>query len=417
MNKLFLFLTIACISFGAASNAQAYSNYMQQGKAHFNNKDFKTAVERFTLAYDLAKTEEEKNDAKNWKDKSLEKIGQIQKVAKDSLAQAEIKKRQFETAMFDKAVKEYYKGWKGYENYLVNGVLNDEGTRILEQLDSLDLSQNDLSRIPVEVLNCPKLKYINILGNPAINWRESVGRLVAVKSNISLYVSVKDFDNIPGPYQKNITGIEVVQSKSNVIPANILSQKQLIYIDICINELTELSPQIGDLTGLTELYLPYNKISKLPAEIGKLQRLNKLCLGDNQIIQLCPEIGKLKELSSFGLWSNRLKALPPEIGNLIRLKELNLSNNQLNTLPAEFGKLRDLEDLDLSSNQLSKLPPEMGKLAKLGNLNLSKNHLSTLPVEIKNLKQLKFLELSGNPFSDEEKQKIKQWLPACEIKW
>ena len=78
--------------------------------------------------------------------------------------------------------------------------------------------------------------------------------------------------------------------------------------------------------------------------------LTKLYLNHNQITTISPQIGNLVELRVLHLSSNRIKALPSEIGRLIKLTELLLYDNLLTGLPFEFGNLYKLESLGLDGN-------------------------------------------------------------------
>ena len=97
---------------------------------------------------------------------------------------------------------------------------------------------------------------------------------------------------------------------------------------------------------------------------------------------------------------------------------LTLSGNQLSTLPPEVGGWKNLTYLNLNSNQLTTLPAEVREWKSLTELNLSSNQLTSLPSEIANLKDnLRDLNLQRNNFSQEEKDKIKGWLPNTNIIW
>ncbi|MEO0739547.1 MAG: leucine-rich repeat domain-containing protein, partial [Cyanobacteria bacterium J06649_12] len=103
----------------------------------------------------------------------------------------------------------------------------------------------------------------------------------------------------------------------------------------------------------------------------------------NQLSQLPPEIVQLTSLTQLDLSSNQLSQLPPEIGQLTSLTQLYLSENQLSQLPPEIVQLTSLTQLYLSSNQLSQLPPEIRQLTSLQYLSLQSNPIP-IPPEILN---------------------------------
>ncbi|MEM7342825.1 MAG: COR domain-containing protein [Chloroflexota bacterium] len=167
-------------------------------------------------------------------------------------------------------------------------------------------------------------------------------------------------------------------------------------LDLSYYELSELPPEIGQLTNLTKLDLKFNQLSELPPEIGKLTSLTSLNLYTNQLSELPPEIGKLTSLTSLNLSRNQLSELPPEISQLQNLIKLPLSNNQLGELPPEIAQLHSLTRLTLSNNQLSELPPEIAQLPNLTVLSLYNNQLNGLPSEITQLHSLIMLNLENN---------------------
>jgi len=136
-------------------------------------------------------------------------------------------------------------------------------------------------------------------------------------------------------------------------------------LDLSYEELTELPPQIGQLTQLEFLGIHGNKLAFIPPEIGQLRRLEKLLLFNNQLTSLCPEIGRLTQLRKLALFGNRLTSLPAEIGQLTNLVTLHLSyvssSNPLTTLPPEMGRLESLEQLYIENLELTDPPPEIVK--------------------------------------------------------
>jgi internalin A len=79
----------------------------------------------------------------------------------------------------------------------------------------------------------------------------------------------------------------------------------------------------------TSLDLSVILLSDLPPEIGQLSTLQTLDLSTNQLSSLPPEITQLKELRELNLDYNGLTSLPPIVGQLSTLEVLNLNGNQL----------------------------------------------------------------------------------------
>ena len=180
------------------------------------------------------------------------------------------------------------------------------------------------------------------------------------------------------------------------VPPEICQLSSLTDLAISDNQLTSLPPEIGQLTALKELHLQNNQLTSLPSEIKTLKDLEKLILDGNQLTSLPPEIGQLSALLKLDLRSNKLTRLPPEIGQLNALRELNLSYNLLTSLPSEIGQRHELTVLDLTSNNLRSLPPEIGKLSLLKRLLLHHNQLTSLPPEIGRLSALTELHLASS---------------------
>ena len=221
------------------------------------------------------------------------------------------------------------------------------------------------------------------------------------------------------------------------------------------NRLTgEIPPELGRLSNLTELWLPYNQLSgEIPPELGGLSNLTGLWLDSNQLTgEIPPELGGLSNLTELFLYGNQLTGCIPEglrdIGNS-DLASLNLpdcggatatptqsaldravlvalyhgtggaswdaNTNWLSDRPIGewHGVTTDSNgrviQLDLPGNNLTgTMPPELGDLTSLSMLNLGeywddgKNNFSRnklagpIPSELGDLINLRVLDLAGN---------------------
>ncbi len=201
------------------------------------------------------------------------------------------------------------------------------------------------------------------------------------------------------------------------LPPEIGNLTNLLGFSLQGNQLTRLPLEIGNLTKLTHVSLSDNQLTSLPSTIANLTNLMVLNASDNFLTYLPSEIGRLTNLKTLDISSNKLTTLPPEIGQLSHLTQLVIARNKLNRLPSEFAKLTNLTELNLSSNGLITLPSEVTQLQSLVVLALNNNYLFSLPSEIGKLTNLKVLVLSDNQFNTEEQTKIKRLLPNTTIQF
>ncbi|XCN71225.1 MAG: COR domain-containing protein [Candidatus Electrothrix aestuarii] len=198
---------------------------------------------------------------------------------------------------------------------------------------------------------------------------------------------------------KNLTVLDLSFNELSSLPPELFKLKSITSLDLGQNQLTELPPDLSKLTNLTTLGLDINERSSLPPELFQLTNLTELFLTGNQLTSLPPELFQLTNLTELNLSGNQLASLPPEFFELKNLTGLNLNSNQLTKLPPEIVQLTKLTELDLWSNQLTELPPEIGQLTDLTSLGLINNHLTELPPEIGQLANLTTLGLVDNYLS------------------
>ncbi len=258
----------------------------------------------------------------------------------------------------------------------------------------LDLSSNNLTSLPPEILELKSLTKLYISNNHLTSLPSEISEL---KNLTELYIS-NNHTSLPPEISelKNLTKLYISNNQLTSLPPEISKLKNLTKLYISNNQLTSLPPEISELKNLTELYISNNQLTSLPPEISELKNLTKLSISNNQLISLPSEISKLIKLTELYLYNNQLTSLPPEISELKNLTELYLYNNQLVSLPPEISKLKNLTELYLYNNQLTSLPSEITEIIKLTKLSIRGNQLNLLPSEISKLKNLTTLNMSGN---------------------
>lgn len=109
-------------------------------------------------------------------------------------------------------------------------------------------------------------------------------------------------------------------------PNAIFQFKNLQYLDISKNKITELPDSIFVLKNLQYLICSKTDLERLPKEIGTLSNLKYLNCNQNELELLPPQIGNLQNLEVLDLWSNNLGNLPNSLSNLKSLKVFDLRN-------------------------------------------------------------------------------------------
>jgi Leucine-rich repeat (LRR) protein len=136
------------------------------------------------------------------------------------------------------------------------------GNMVNKDIQLLNLSNNNLSQLPVEIGQLIQLTILVLCRNNITNLLVEIGQLT-----------------------------------------------QLTRLDLSRNNITNLPVEIGQLTQLTRLYLHNNTLIHLPGEIGQLTQLNILTLSSNKLTQLPVEIGQLTQLTKLFVCDNPIENL------------------------------------------------------------------------------------------------------------
>ncbi|GJR83808.1 leucine-rich repeat protein [Tanacetum coccineum] len=192
-----------------------------------------------------------------------------------------------------------------------------------------------------------------------------------------------------------------------------------------------LSPRVGNLSFLRELYLPNNNFQgTIPHELGRLSRLRRLHLGANKFSGVIPtNLSGCSNLKELHLGRNKLVgSIPKEMSLLSKLYLLLIQQNKLTGgIPHFLGNITSMEVFSAAGNPLGgsipdtlglwkslttfysggcnlygSIPRSIFNLSLLVNFSVAVNHLTgSLPSEIgsqlPNLEDLQFRdnELTG----------------------
>jgi Leucine-rich repeat (LRR) protein len=191
---------------------------------------------------------------------------------------------------------------------------------------------------------------------------------------------------------KNLETLDLSGNQIKEIPATISTLSNLKILAIENNQLKILPETISELHSLEYLLIRFNqKDFILPTTIANLKNLKVLHC--THLADLPNDIFKINSLEILKVWHSNIDTLPSDVKNLNNLKEICLQNNKLSSLPSELYSLPVLEYLNLGGNQFSSLPADINKLKKLDYLGVYDNPIHTLPLESDMFRHLRFLSI------------------------
>ncbi|MBT4595234.1 leucine-rich repeat domain-containing protein, partial [bacterium] len=266
---------------------------------------------------------------------------------------------------------------------------------ILEDLEELDLSFNNLTGLPTKIGLLTNLKTLNLHWNKLETLPSEIGNLkkltdLDVGGNENL-VFPKEMKNLLQLEKLNISEIFSIYHMApfRKLPKFVCKLFNLKKLRCESNKLKCIPPEIANLQSLKELDIHSCSLTSIPPEIWKLKKLKSLHLGHNKLTSIPAPAEKHENLTSLNLCSNQLTSLPDEIDYLINLRELNVSNNKLTFLPHTIGSLTNLQELYAGDNKLTCLPASIENLENLTCINVTSNKLTSLHRCVGNLKRLR----------------------------
>jgi Leucine-rich repeat (LRR) protein len=271
----------------------------------------------------------------------------------------------------------------------------------LGQLETLDLSQNNVWSLPNKNIFCPlkNLLKLNLSRNRLSDIEElnsgSDGVVGGGGDNSNAYCAL------------SVQNVDLSFNTLRRVGDNAFSRmRKLTELRLQNNLLEELEDSAfgGGLNGLKLLNLSSNRLVALPPSIFRNNpALREIYLSNNSISALSPQVfSGLDSLLSLDLSRNTLTSQwikDNMFGGLRRLLILRLSQNQLSYVDGSlFADLLSLQALYLDNNRIETInPTAFASLSNLHVLDLSSNRLSFIDSRImSNLFVLKQLYLDHN---------------------
>mmetsp|Transcript_21431 Transcript_21431/g.48531 ORF Transcript_21431/g.48531 Transcript_21431/m.48531 type:complete len:1759 (-) Transcript_21431:232-5508(-) len=279
--------------------------------------------------------------------------------------------------------------WVRLVNNIYKGAGDVQGIGDLKRLQHLNISGNDLKRLPYGLGFCTSLKTLT-LDEP---------HFVIIPCDEILSTSRQDASTLTSYLRR--------------LHDAVLSRR----LDLTGYVISALPKEVIELTALTELKMSDNRLKVVVSEIEQLSQLQLVDLSRNRIKMLPATLGKLSELRRLDVSENRLKHLPAVLCNLEQLGEIEIHGNKDLEIPEEIqtsgtatlklflqGIFRGSADsvvdwskvTTVEEHKLESLPQILFSMNWITDLNLDNNRIRKIPSEISVLKSMKSLSVRNN---------------------
>uniref|UniRef100_A0A250XZI4 Leucine-rich repeat-containing protein 40 n=1 Tax=Castor canadensis TaxID=51338 RepID=A0A250XZI4_CASCN len=268
---------------------------------------------------------------------------------------------------------------------------------LLQSLERLDLSNNDISSLPCSLGNL-HLKFLALEGNPLRTIRREI--IAKGTQEVLKYLRSKIKDDGLNQSDSVTETAVTLPSASRV---NVHAITTLKILDHSDKQTTLIPDEVFDAVKsniITSVNFSKNHLCEIPKRIIELKEMvSDVNLSFNKLSFISLELCMLQKLTFLDLRNNFLNSLPEEMESLSRLQTINLSFNRFKILPEVLYRISTLEAILISNNQVGSVDPQKMKMMEnLTTLDLQNNDLLQIPPELGNCVNLRTLLLDGNPF-------------------
>jgi Leucine-rich repeat (LRR) protein len=182
-------------------------------------------------------------------------------------------------------------------------------------------------------------------------------------------------------YLTSLTRLSVLGNRLESLPDRIGLLCSLKRVEISNNRLRYLPDTFAALTLMERLDLESNCIRLLPENLHYMSRLVSINVNRNELIRIPRCLHRMPNLKSFSANNNILSYITSVLCKSTSIEELRLCRNRITVLPERIGDLASLRELALDFNALSYLPMSFYMLTRLSTLRIEGNPALSSPTD------------------------------------
>ncbi|KAI3827548.1 hypothetical protein L1987_01625 [Smallanthus sonchifolius] len=288
----------------------------------------------------------------------------------------------------------------------LSGSIPDNTIGKLTKLQSLDLSNNQITDLPSDFWSLSSLKTLNLSNNRIF---------MSLPTNIGNFGSLEKLDlsfnrffgRLPDSIS-SLTSLQVFNLNRNrfnsSVPLGIIGCHLLTSVDFSLNRFNGVLPDgFGSFSKLKSLNLAGNELKGKGSDFLKLGSLTYLNISKNlfrgSVVEIFHELLEVVDVSS-----NQFEGHISQVNFSSHLVYLDLSENEISGgFFTSLSRTRNLKHLNLAKNRfLEQRLINISSLHSLEYLNLSNTNLiGGITDKISSLTHLKTLDLSSNHLTGE----------------